>query len=176
MDLLAEKVEDLCGYKPDLDDCSQFIERQVHGEQGPKTSRTEKIAPTIQSTNLASGGRTIRTRTVDNFTFIFKGKEYSAGSAREVMRRIFQLLAQEDSGFLDRFASRKHGKKRRYLARDKRDLYPGRSDLADQHAVEVIPGWWLGTNYSRRNIQEIIDLALEVASPQLRAAVKANVQ
>jgi len=67
------------------------------------------------------------------------------------------------------------GKKRRYLARDKRELYPGRPDLSEQHSVEVVPGWWLGTNYSRRNIQEIIDLALEVAGQQLRNAVKVNI-
>ena len=93
------------------------------------------------------------------------------------MTKLFQLLSQEDRSFLGRFSSRKHGKKRRYLAKDKGDLYPGRPDLAEQHSVEVevVPGWWLGTNYSRRNIQDIIDLALEVAGPQLSNAVKANV-
>ena len=117
----------------------------------------------------------IRTRTVDNFHFVFKGKEFSARSAREIMTKLFQLLSQEDSGFLDRFASRKHGKKRRYLATDKLDLYPGRPDLAEQHSVEVVSGWWLGTNYSRKNIQDIINLAIEVAGPQLRNAIKTNV-
>jgi hypothetical protein len=91
------------------------------------------------------------------------------------MTKLFQLLSQEDNGFLDRFASRKHGKKRRYLSKDKRDLSPGRPDLVEQHSVEVVAGWWLGTNYSRRNIQDIIELALEVAGPQLRNATKANV-
>lgn len=164
LDLLAEKVEDLCGYKPDLDVCSQFLERQGQSDQYTGNYKLEK-----------PGTRITRTRTVDNFIFVFKGKEFPVGSAREVMTRIFQLLAQEDSGFLDRFASRKHGKKRRYLARDKRDLYPGRPDLSEQHSVEVVSGWWLGTNYSRRNIQEIIELALEVAGPQLRNSIKANV-
>jgi predicted type IV restriction endonuclease len=91
------------------------------------------------------------------------------------MTKLFQLLSQEDNGFLDRFASRKHGKKRRFLARDKHDLYPGRPDLVEQHSVEVVSGWWLGTNYSRRNIQDIIGLALEVAGPQLRNVTEANV-
>jgi hypothetical protein len=49
------------------------------------------------------------------------------------------------------------------VARDRTELYPGRPDLSDGHAVEFIPGWWLGTNYSRRSIREIIDLALEIA-------------
>jgi len=92
------------------------------------------------------------------------------------MAKVFQLLAAEDKGFLERYAARKHGKKRRYVAKDKRELYPGREDLAEQHAVEVVPGWWLGTNYSRHNIQEIINLALEVAGPELGSAIQANVE
>ena len=175
LDLLAEKVEDLCGYKPDVDVCSQFLERQDQSSQYVTNSVPVKSAPIIKQRNFTSGNGISRTRIVDNFKFIFKGKEIAAGSAREVMTTIFQLLAKEDSGFLDRFASRKHGKKRRYLARDKRELYPGRPDLSEQHSVEVMPGWWLGTNYSRRNIQEIIDLALEVAGQQLRNAVKVNI-
>ncbi len=175
LDLLAEKVEDLCGYKPDLDACSQFLERQVQNSQHLEQDKPEKTPPIKQTRPSTPVTNTIRTRTVDNFNFVFKGKEFSARSAREVMTKLFQLLSQEDSGFLDRFASRKHGKKRRYLARDKRDLYPGRPDLAEQHSVEVVSGWWFGTNYSRRNIQDIINLALEVAEPQLRNAIKANV-
>jgi hypothetical protein len=31
LDLLAEKVEDLCGYKPGLDVCSQFLEKKSTG-------------------------------------------------------------------------------------------------------------------------------------------------
>ena len=92
------------------------------------------------------------------------------------MTKIFQFLAEEDRSFLERFAARKHGKKRRYLAKDKRELYPGRPDLGEQHSVEVTPGWWLGTNYSRRNIQDIINLAIEVAGPQIGSAIQANVE
>jgi hypothetical protein len=91
------------------------------------------------------------------------------------MIKLFQLLSQEDATFLERFASRKHGKKRRYLAKDKLDLYPGRPDLAASHSVEIVRGWWMGTNYSRPNIQDIINLALEVASPELRSSIRINV-
>jgi len=106
---------------------------------------------------------------------VFKDQEIQAKSAREVMTTLFKLLSQEDNSFLERFASRKHGRKRRYLAKDKYDLYPGRRDLAEENSVEVVPGWWIGTNYSRKNIQDIIDLALEVIDPQLRGKVKAKV-
>ncbi len=48
-------------------------------------------------------------------------------------------------------------------------------DLVEQFSVEVVPGFWLGTNYSRKNIQDIINLALEVAGPQLRDVIQAQV-
>jgi hypothetical protein len=168
LDLLAEKVEDLCGYKPDLDVCSQFLERQINSS---KNFERERRPPKKQS----KPSTPISTRTTDNFTFTFKGNNFSARSARDVMTQLFQLLSQEDSRFLDRFASRKHGKKRRYIAKDKNELYPGRPDLAEQHSIEVVSGWWLGINYSRRNIQDIIELALEVAGSQLSNEIKANV-
>jgi predicted type IV restriction endonuclease len=134
-----------------------------------------EIRKPIKNREQAHRSNTIQVQTVDNFNFIFKGKEITARSAREVMTTLFKLLSQEDNGFLERFASRKHGKKRRYLARDKRELYPGRPDLGEQHSLEIVSGWWLGTNYSRRNIQDIIELALEVVGTQLRNEIKVDV-
>jgi hypothetical protein len=109
------------------------------------------------------------------FDFDFNGRRIEARSACEAMLKLFKLLAQEDGSFLEHFASRRHGKKRRYLAKDKLELYPGRPDLAALHSVEILPGWWMGTNYSRPNIQDIINLALEVASPELRSKIRINV-
>lgn len=181
LDLIAEKVENLCGYKPDPDACGRFLRSRMTqiglGEVPPRKA-VLPLVPPIHANSMQPSIRTqnLRTRTVDQFSFVFKGKPYDAGSAREVMTTIFQLLAEEDKTFLDRFATRKHGKKRRYLARDRRELYPGRPDLGEQHSVEIAPGWWIGTNYSRRNIQDIIDLAIEVAGPQLGSAIHAKVE
>ncbi len=90
------------------------------------------------------------------------------------MLKVFELLADDDPQFLERFAARKHGKKRRYLAGNRSELYPDRPDLVEIAAVELKPGWWMGTNYSRRDIQKIIDLAKEVARPD--AATTMNVR
>jgi len=175
LDLLAEKVEDLCGYKPDLDTCSQYLELQIQNSMHHDKYESEIIPPVKQTKPFSRSTHHVHTRTIDNFKFVFKGKEFKARSAIEVMIKLFQLLSQEDNGFLDRFASRKHGKKRRYLSKNKKDLYPGRPDLVERNSVEVVAGWWLGTNYSRRSIQDIIELALEVAGSQLRNATKINV-
>ncbi|MBD3329769.1 hypothetical protein GF357_04730 [Candidatus Dojkabacteria bacterium] len=175
LDLISEKVEDLCGYKPDLEDCSQFLEMQIQNNKHLDKHEVERKPPVKYTEQFKPANSNIQIRTVDNINFVFKGQEFPSRSAKEAMIQIFQLLYKEDSGFLDRFASRKHGKKRRYLAREKKELYPGRPDLVEQHSVEVVEGWWLGTNYSRREIQVIINLALEVVGPQLRNETKINV-
>ena len=46
LEMLAEKVEDLCGYKPDLDTCSQFVEAYM------KASPPE---PVVERLSAASG-------------------------------------------------------------------------------------------------------------------------
>lgn len=169
LELLAGKVEDLCGYKADLDLCSKFL-------AGIAKNMAPKPVPPRGPTAPPPTRPPRRTRESDRFAFTFDRKQYNARSARDVMVQVFQLIAAKDDTFLERYASRKHGKKRRYLAREKLELYPGRPDLAEEYSVEVVPGWWLGTNYSRGNIQQIIDLALELLPSHLRAATKVNVE
>lgn len=175
LELLADEVEGLCGYRPDLDTCAQFLEKHVLHSWSAVAPTSPVLTPaTRPPTTLSTSPRTRRATSGGAFYVKFKGSTYRVRTAREVLIKVFQVLAEADSGFLESFASRKHGKKRRYLARDKYELYPGRPDLADQYSVEVVPGWWLGTNYSRQNIQEIIVLALEVAGPQASAAMQFN--
>ncbi len=168
VELLAEKVEDLCGYKPDLDACNQFIISQLYSTK--QHERPQKTVIPMKPVDIKA-----HTRRTGSFHFKYKDREFTESSAIEVLVKLFRFLAEDDSGFPERFAARKHGRKRRYLARDKYELYPGRTDLADRESVEVIPGWWIGTNYSQRSKQKIIDLALEVVAPELRSQISVNV-
>ena len=79
------------------------------------------------------------------------------------MTQLFQELAKVDSTFLERFASRPHGKKRRYIARTKNELYPDRPDLCESASLQLVDGWWMGVNYSKENMEKIIRLACEVS-------------
>jgi len=172
LDLLADKAEDLCGYKPDLELCSNFLTSNL--KLSPSDPKLQQ--PFAPYSPQQKPHKNPQKRNVDNYTFTFEGKTYSAKSARDVMVKVFQLLAKSDKDFLDRFASRKHGKKRRYIAKDKMELYPDRPDLCEEHSIEIMPGWWMGTNYSKGNIQRILNLALEVIQPKLRSSLQVNVQ
>lgn len=178
LELLAEEVQDLCGHKPTMDECSQFVGHLL--AQGWATPPPVLPALEHPPTRPTRRGRSRRGPGSRARTFVFKGQTYSARTACDAMRQVFALLAQEDPEFLERFAARQElslgsrKRKRRYLARNKYDLYPGRRDIAEKASVEVVPGWWLGTNYSIANMQEIINLALSVARPDLRESFHVN--
>jgi hypothetical protein len=77
--------------------------------------------------------------------------------------QVFREFAERDTDFLEQFAALpKHGRKRRYLARTKEELYPGSPHLTD-NAYEVRPGWWIDTHASRAGIETRIKMACEVA-------------
>ena len=97
-----------------------------------------------------------------DYSYTLNGKIIPARNASAVMVNILNELSSRDPSFIERFVSRKHGKKRRYVARTREELYPGRPDLAE-YSKQLSSGWWIGTNYSKSNIRQIIQLACEVA-------------
>lgn len=150
LELVADKVENLCGYKPDLDTVSDFLKNSVKIEpiQPPPTSITNSLPPPPTS----------------QLGFSFRGKWYPAKSARDVLFQVFSKLAEVDPSFLQRFASLpKHGTKRRYLARTPEELYPHRPDLARNHSHEIPGGWWLVVHLSKNAIEKLIKMACQVA-------------
>ena len=79
------------------------------------------------------------------------------------MIKVFGEFVERDPTFLERFAALpKHGRKRRYLARSREELYPGSPHLID-NAHELQPGWWLDPHASRVAIETRIKMGCEVA-------------
>lgn len=150
IDLISEKVADLCGYKPEPDLVSSFLLEQL-----------KTLAPLPEITTVPPSGVIPPVKT-DRCSYTLRGKTTYFRSASDVLLNVLDELSKRDSSFITRFASRKHGKRRRYVARTREELYPGRPDLA-QYSKQLSNGWWVGTNYSKSNISQIIQLACEVA-------------
>ena len=153
---MADKVEDLCGVRSDLDAVAAFLRRQTPagsdvatGSAPKKPTRTTRPAPTPDAPKSAG--------------YELCGQRHRARSARDVLIQVLGEFAERDPNFLERFAALpKHGRKRRYLARTKEELYPGSPQLAD-NAYEVRPGRWVDTHASRAGIETRIKMACEVA-------------
>ncbi len=165
---LAEKVEDLCGYMPDSETCAAFLS-SISRNAGPSTGGgqlSQMPAPYV-SPQSVSGERaaspTIVSRTTNQIGFILHGQQHQCRNALEVMTSVFERLAANDSTFAERFAARKHGSKRRYLARDKFELYPDRPDFCERYSSQLTFGWFIGTHYRKVAIRKIVLLACEVA-------------
>lgn len=156
LELVADRVEQLCGYKPDPDMVARFLKDNVL-LRTPSTPM-QPPRPTAPLVTPAAVGGPVRT-----VGFVFNGQHYPARNARNMLVSVFEFLSTRDRTFLERFASLpKHGRTRRYLARSPEELYPGRPDLAHE-SKQLSSGWWLGTNVSRASIERIIQMACEVA-------------
>jgi predicted type IV restriction endonuclease len=157
LELLSDKVEDLCGVKPDPDAVAAFLREEVSPKTvTPPVAAPKRMKQTIQ-TATSSGG------TQRSVGYNLDSRWHPARSAREVMVKVFDEFVQRDPTFLERFAALpKHGRKRRYVARIKEDLYPGSPHLA-VNAHELRPCWWVDTHASRAGIARRIRMACEVA-------------
>lgn len=162
LELIADQVENLCGFKPSLDTVAKFLKENVFlrspntpAEQGrPVRKAPAESIPT--SSNRSTHQVEIGFKLDGHFTLCRNG--------RDVLVKVFEALSERDATFLERFASRpKHGRTRRYLARTPEELYPGRLDLAREHSSQLKSGWFIGTNVSKAQIERIIEMACEVA-------------
>ena len=186
VDLLADQVETLCGFKPDPDVVTRFLAgeagafaaRPTHaspaprppGRVGPRPEPAARGTPVPQMSATAragtpvDAGATANTLGASATGFVLGGQATPTRNAKDTLVRFFEAMAGRDPTFLTRFAALpRHGRRRRFLASDRNALYPERTDLAAEYAHEVVPGWWLGTNYSAQQIAKIIGMACEVA-------------
>ena len=160
IELIADKVESLCGYKPDPDTVASFL---TNGATAIGSSQSKPILSQQPKAQKPLPNSTKQPQPT-SVGFRLQGRNYTARNARDVMVQLFEELARKDSTFLERFAARpKHGKKRRFIARSQVELYPDRPDLGKAHSHKLSSGWWIGTNYSRENIEKIVKMACEVA-------------
>lgn len=163
--LLADRVESLCGYRPDDELVSVFLAKEA-GIDVPKrkTMHPQPIPPSFAAASTTGLNRPASRNQKGEYGFTFNGVLRGATNARDVMVQVFELFTEQDSTFIERFAALpKHGRKRRYVAARPEELYPGRPDLAADASYQLHSGWWLGTNASKAAIAKIIEMACDVA-------------
>ncbi len=180
LEILADRVESLCGFKPTPDMVAGFFKDSVLNRTVQPTQT--RPMPTTAARQVAEVSVTagaveqalavprpaqFRRASVlpsGQTGFEFEGKFHPARNAIDTLKQVFETMMHRDPTFAERFAGLpKHGRSRRYLARDADDLYPGRKDLAQKCSLKIASGWWLGTNHSKQSIGKIIAMACNVA-------------
>ena len=117
------------------------------------------VASTQQPSSVGEGGNWYSVNGVEKLRSK-KASEVMANALRELSQLAPQFLGNVEKQVLERKGNRVQ--KRRWLARTKEELYT--NPEFHNHSVEIVPGWWLGTNYSNDNKREMLEVAREVAS------------
>lgn len=161
LELVADKVESICGFKPDPSVVAAFLKQPAQRMPMP----VNPVARTpIMKGPIPPGSPANRAIAPTGNGFVLRGKTYMVKSAREVLVRVIKELAATDPAFLDRFdALPKHASKVRYVARSRDALNPGQDRLT-KSAREFAPGWWVYQHLGIRDIEQAVKLACEVAN------------
>ncbi|MBK7490673.1 MAG: hypothetical protein KBF68_01060 [Nitrosomonas sp.] len=175
IELLADRVESLCGFKPHPDTVAQFLKENV-AIKSTGGANTRESSRTILNISSKSSHHVPRSVKPSSIGFMLNGKFFSARNALGVLEGFFEEINKHDATFLERFALLpKHGRTRRYLAKNPDDLYPGRPDLVRDHSTQLTSGWWLSTNHSRTTIKRIIEMASGVANLKFEKDIQINI-
>ncbi len=165
LELIADHVESLCGYKPELDLVANFLKKSINITSMPHPDiivKKQQLEPIQQS-----GPK--------GFGFSLQGQWHSAKNARDVLVKVFESFSERDPSFCQRFASLpRHGTKRRFLAGTPEEIIPHRPDLARKHSYQLKSGWWILVNLSKRGIERLIKLACEIAPLKYGSDFKVN--
>ena len=167
-DLLADKVTDLCGFKPDTEICAEFLSSiaMAPNPNVPGIQPSETLTPSVSPQNPNSQrfeNQSVRTRGTRGCDYTLHGQRYDFRNANDLLESVFEKLIETDSTFAERFAARKHGRIRRYLAQDKYELYPDDRELCERDSRQLKVGWFVSTNWNNPTKAKIIRLACEVA-------------
>ncbi len=190
IDLIADCVEDRCGYRPVPDTVARFLQEMVHqtGARSPRTTArpstpsepppapdetgsTDVTLPQPLNTEPAgvplpqplTSPHPSPTGTPAGIGFVLFDQFYPCRIQRDVLIQVFETLTERDSSFIESFvALPKHGRTRRYIALHRSELYPGSPHLA-QESRQLHSGYWIGLNVNQEDIERIIKLACKVA-------------
>jgi predicted type IV restriction endonuclease len=183
LELVADKVESLCGFKPDVDAVARFLRDNVAIQAGVSPTAGNMSKPVSLARSTSTPIQTARSPAAPTHKadptaigFSVDGRFVPCRNGKDVLIKVLEALAHRDETFLERFAARpKHGRTRRYLARSADELYPGRPDLASEHFFKLKSGWYVGTNVSRAQIERIVEMACEVSRVRYGKELSINI-
>jgi hypothetical protein len=161
IDLVAEKTETLCGFRPAPEDVEQFLDSLLPPLTTalPSTTRTTTALPSTTRASDIAFQKPVSERHVQ---YSILGQKRTADSASEALVDIMKTLAQRDPKFLDTVAPLVEGNSRNHIARSRDQVYPLKPELSE-YTIEFVRGWWLGTNIANREKIRIIKKACEAA-------------
>jgi hypothetical protein len=117
-------------------------------EPNPTETNAEPAAPASDPTT--------------KYVFEVFGEVCTTDTLVDVLVLILRAIHKIDDNFFSRL-SQESGRVRPILARSPLELYPGRPDLS-RYSSEIEDGWYIGTNYSKRDVARILGVICKIAN------------
>jgi hypothetical protein len=176
VDLLASRIASLSGFTPSVELVSEFLSKnglapsrapkavgRLSDQQGSLPSFSQ---PSDLSDHAPLGSSAKRLRSGDDpggpLVYSFRGEKRTAKTAQEAFIDILSRLAESDPEFLERFAQRTPARSRNHVASQPENVYPDSPQLL-KYVIELMPGWYVGTNVNNRDKERLVRIACEVA-------------
>ena len=175
IELVGDAVESQEGVRPDNADVLQFLVglgdqafSQPPSRSPASLDEPEKAtirAMTAQSHSSRTMERTSKSRR--RGVVSVNGEEFSYDNAKQELIIVLRELANSDPVFLSRCYEHPkfRGRKRRYISREREELFPDRPDLQRDHVESLPGGWWVGINLNNGQKESLISAAIEVVGP-----------
>lgn len=158
IDLLVERTEALCGLRPALETAEAFLlgrprtllSPSPQPQALPRSAYTQTLAVPAQSKASAP----------NQIVASYRGRQLPAKNATAGYLELLRAIAAEFPNRMEQIATAAKGRTRNHIARSAVDVYPDRPDYV--HAiVELVPGWYAGTNIANREKYRIVKAACE---------------
>lgn len=122
---------------------------QMHGALAPEVIQSLK-ARAIEA--CQSGQEVALPVRAGKYAAEFLGVGISATTLPGIFSQIVDLMAEVAPDALELLAKRK-SRKRRFVARDRQNIHPGRSDL---RVIRTASGWWTSGNIGRDDLKRAL--------------------
>ena len=160
MELVAEKAESLCGYRPAAEDVEDFL-------VGLATPRNVKSGEPEKKPHWVPTPQPSKNQPVSESGVQYQilGEHRRAPNAIEALLDILRTFAKSNPRFLVDLSPLVRTKRRNHIAESREEVYPNKPALIE-YTTEIVPGWWLGTNIANREKMRIIRKACDAQKLQ----------
>ncbi|HKX91943.1 MAG TPA: hypothetical protein VJM15_05905 [Sphingomicrobium sp.] len=169
IELLVERTEALCGIRPALETAEEFLLGRTRAHPTPTVPpKAASTVPELPQAPVSTQAKAPGSRRV---FAAFRGRELKVRDATSGFLELIRALAKEYPDRMEQIATAAKGRSRNHIARVPSEVYPDRPDLIHT-VVELIPGWFVGTNIANREKHRIVKAACEACGVRFGSDVQ----
>lgn len=155
-ELVADKAEALCGFRPPDEAVSEFL--RSLSERSDASSISKQVEKRSYRKPITPTSKNVRASTGLNYRLF--GEDRAAPNASRAFLDVLRAISLRAPEKIPELAEAARGRSRNHIARTVQEIYPARPDLA--RAEEISPGWLVGLNIANREKARIVQAAIDV--------------